>query len=279
MKIRELLHVIGLRPDPKTYGFEIRGFELPKDGTIEYAQWLHPRETGKAITQASVDALREFLKPGDVAIDIGAHTGDTTLPMALAVGPAGCVLALEPNKYVFPVLQKNAELNPGKTRILPLMFAATPEDGSLTFEYSDEGFCNGGRHEGISRWKHGHAFKLSVEGKNLESYLRRNHPELIPRIRYVKVDAEGYDLVILQSLAGLIAERHPYIRAEVFKHTSAEQRRALYGFLEGHGYAIHRMDTETTYLRKPLTIEEMTQWPHFDIFGRYADPSAGIERP
>lgn len=35
-------------------------------------------------------------------IDIGAHTGDTTLPMGLATGSEGLVLAIEPklNKLV-----------------------------------------------------------------------------------------------------------------------------------------------------------------------------------
>ena len=34
---------------------------------------------------------------------IGAHIGDTTLPIALAAGKKGFVLALEPNPYVFHV--------------------------------------------------------------------------------------------------------------------------------------------------------------------------------
>ena len=79
-----------------------------------YAQWLHPRETGKRISQESVDELRRFLSPGDVAIDIGAHTGDSTIPIALAVGKTGCVLALEPNKYVFPVLERTPSSIPRK---------------------------------------------------------------------------------------------------------------------------------------------------------------------
>src|SRR5437899_6017398 len=107
VKARELLYLFGLKPGVKTFGFEIRTFDLRTEGRVEYAQWLHPRESEKQITQEMVDELRRFLSPGDVAIDIGAHTGDSTLPIALAVGGAGCVLALEPNKYVFPVLQKN----------------------------------------------------------------------------------------------------------------------------------------------------------------------------
>jgi predicted methyltransferase len=36
------------------------------------------------------------LKPGDVAIDAGAHIGSHTFPMALTVGPEGKVYAFEP---------------------------------------------------------------------------------------------------------------------------------------------------------------------------------------
>jgi FkbM family methyltransferase len=120
--------------------------------------------------------------------------------MALAVGPSGAVLALEPNPYVFPVLEENSRLNSSKTHIVPLMFAATPEDAELDFEYSDSGFCNGGLHEGISRWKHGHAFTLRVRGRNLAAVLAREYADLLPRIRYIKVDAEGYDATVLSTL-------------------------------------------------------------------------------
>src|SRR5436190_2005868 len=121
--------------------------------------------------QAAVDQLRRFLRPGDVAIDIGAHTGDTTLPIALAVGATGRVLGLEPNPYVFPVLECNASLNPAKTSILPLNFAAMRTDGFYEFQYGEEGYCNGGFHEGMSKWLHGSAFKVRVEGRNVQAFL------------------------------------------------------------------------------------------------------------
>ena len=116
-----------------------------------------------------------FLREGDVAIDIGAHTGDLTLPIALAVGARGLVFALEPNPYVFKVGGKrDAESGEG-TRV-PLMFAAMPADGQFEFEYSDSGYCNGGFHDGIARWRHGHFDRLRVEGRNLAEHLRRHAP-------------------------------------------------------------------------------------------------------
>jgi FkbM family methyltransferase len=213
VKLRELAGLAGWRARPKTYGFDVRRFDLPSDGPVEYAQWLHPGESAKTITQADVDHLRQFIRPGDVVIDIGAHSGDSTLPLALAAGPSGCVLALEPNPYVFPVLEKNASLNRDRTNIVALNFAATAEPGPVTFEYSDAGFCNGGRHEGISRWRHGHAFPLTVRGEHLPTWLAAHQPGLIDRIRFIKVDAEGYDLAVLRSMAGLIDRLRPFIRA------------------------------------------------------------------
>ena len=74
---------------------------------------LHPYDMPKSITQPAVDAIRQFVSPGDFVIDIGAHSGDTTVPMALAAGQGGCTLALEPNRYVFKVLAANVTLAAG----------------------------------------------------------------------------------------------------------------------------------------------------------------------
>jgi FkbM family methyltransferase len=266
VKLKELPYMLGLQPGPKTYGFKIKSFDLPVDGTIEYAQWLHPRDLGTKITQESVDAIRKFLSPGDVAIDIGAHSGDSTIPIALAVGKQGCVLALEPNRYVFPVLKKNSELNLSKMKILPLMFAATPEDTEMEFQYSDSGFCNGGRFEGISKWKHGHAFRLKVEGKNLESLLETKYPELIPRIRYIKSDTEGYESAVLQSLGSIVSRCRPFLKVEVYRKSGDAQRRELFRSIASMGYRIHKIVDDGNYWGETLAEGDMSNWPHFDIF-------------
>ncbi|HVA93378.1 MAG TPA: FkbM family methyltransferase [Candidatus Dormibacteraeota bacterium] len=269
VKFKQLPYFLGLQPGPKSYGFKVKSFDLPRDGTVEYAQWLHPHETEKEITQSSIDALRKFLSPGDVAIDIGAHTGDSTIPIALAVGKQGCVLALEPNRYVFSVLKKNAELNPAKTNIIPLMFAATPEDAEMEFQYSDSGYCNGGRFEGMSKWLHGHAFKLSVQGRNLSAFIEKNFPELLPRIRYIKMDTEGYELAVLQTLSGLIAQCKPFLKVEVYRKLDDLQRQALFRSLSAHGYTIHKIaddgDGGNDFGEK-LTEQDMSNWRHFDVF-------------
>ncbi|MBP87194.1 MAG: hypothetical protein CMJ64_10820 [Planctomycetaceae bacterium] len=266
MKLKTLFHMLGFKPKPREYGFEIHSFDFSQEGYVEYAQWLHPIERRKEFCQAEIDYLREFLAPGDVAIDVGAHTGDSTLPIALATRAEGRVLALEPNPYVFRVLAENAKLNPDKTNIIALPFAATPEDGPIEFEYSDPGFCNGGRHEGISPWRHAHPFKLTVDGRNLQNYLRTNHSDLIGRLRYVKTDAEGFDTQVLRSIRGLIEETRPYIKAEVYKYTNEFQRLEFYRLLADLDYKLHKIESETNYLGQSVDAGNLMTWTHYDVF-------------
>ncbi|HYV95675.1 MAG TPA: FkbM family methyltransferase, partial [Chitinophagales bacterium] len=112
----------------KEYGFEITEFLLPEFGSVKFARWQNPFEAEKIISQSQVNFYKRFLKKGDLVIDIGAHVGDTTLPMALAVGREGTTLAFDPNPYVFKILKENSELNKSMTNILPLNFAITATD-------------------------------------------------------------------------------------------------------------------------------------------------------
>jgi len=266
MKLKEALYFLGFKPKSQSYEHKIKSFDLPDDGEVFYAQWLHPKESEKTIEQEAVNELRKFLAPGDAALDIGAHTGDTALPMALAVGKSGCVFALEPNKYVFPVLRKNAELNTDKTNIVPLMFAATESDGEFEFSYSDNGFCNGGFHANESVWRHAHTFKLKVAGKNLLNYLRENYADLIPKIRFIKVDAEGFDYQVLKTLEDLIGANKPFVKAEVYKNTTLAGREQLYKFLTDYGYEIFYVESETNYRGRLIKKENLNDWKHYDIF-------------
>jgi len=266
LKPRELIYMLGIRPRPKEFPHRLVEYQIPDEGAIQYAQWEHPAESTKPVRKEEIDELRSFLSPGDVAIDIGAHTGDTALPMALVAGPDGAVLALEPNPYVYRVLEVNASLNSGRYNIIPLQFAATPDDGTFDFEYSDEGYCNGGLHVGISKWRHGHAFKLKVEGKHLPTYLKSHYPEMIDRIRFIKVDAEGFDEQILRSMEQLISETRPFIKAEVFKLTTQQQREQLFDFISGFDYKIHRVIDDLNYRGPILTRDDLMEVRHYDIF-------------
>lgn len=274
MKLKEVFYGLGLRPKLREYPFEISSFRLPKDGETYFALWQHPSARrrdrsggGFKLTQPMVDTLRAFLNPGDVAIDIGAHTGDSSIPIALAVGVKGAVFALEPNLYAYKVLLANSALNRTKTNIFPLNIAATPEDGSFEFEYSDPGFCNGGFHSGIDSWKHAHFFKLKVTGRNLPSFLASNFPEEAKRVRYIKIDTEGFDRAVASSLRKVLIQQKPYLKTEMYKHTPESERRGYYRDLRELGYTLYKVESEEEdYRAKPLHEADVMKWSHYDVF-------------
>jgi FkbM family methyltransferase len=267
MKLKEILYLFGLwRPQSKTYGFRVTETDLPAYGKIRFAQWLHPKQRVVVIEQDSIDELKRYLQDGDVALDIGAHTGDTTVPMAMACGRSGMVFALEPNSYVFPVLAENARLNADYGTIVPLNFAASENDGKLVFEYSDEGFCNGGLHKGIGVLQHGHVFKLEVEGRNLITFLNSSYSEAMKRIRFIKTDCEGYDLFVIKSLLPLISENKPYLKIEVHKNTTRDYREELFCLLADQGYDIFLHTSDSQLKGGQLDLNGMHASKHFDIF-------------
>jgi FkbM family methyltransferase len=268
MKLKEFIYLLGLKPRPRTYGMEVQVHELPREGRIEVAQWLKPNAHPMRPTQDEVDRHREFLRPGDVAIDVGAHMGDTALPIALAVGATGAVFALEPNPYIYPVLERNAELNRDRTRIIPLKFAAMREEGDYEFQYGSPDFDNGGFHEGMSKWLHGSAFTVKVKGRNLTEYLRAHHADLLPRLRFIKVDAEGFDLAVLETLEPLLREFRPYLQVEVFsrKRSLPGYREQLIGFLLGHGYELRKVGRTPMAEWPVVTRANMDEWVNYDVF-------------
>jgi FkbM family methyltransferase len=245
MSLRRLFHRRKKVPFAD-WGCHVRNFHLPADGVVQYAAWLHPYETPKSILQSEVDGLRRYIRPGDFAIDVGAHTGDTAIPMALAAGPSGCVLALEPNPHVFKVLEINAALNRDKTHIEPRSFAATQSDGQFVFHYTDASFCNGG-FRSQQRWTlFRRRHPLTVTGRRLLPVLRDEFAAWLPKLAYVKVDAEGYDRSILESILPVICETQPIIRTEVFRKLLAAERRALFDLLADNGYEIFRFEGGAT---------------------------------
>ncbi|MEM9283675.1 MAG: FkbM family methyltransferase [Verrucomicrobiota bacterium] len=266
MKARNLFQILGFRSKPKHYSY-LKSEHLIDGEPILYYRWRHPIEIKKSINQASVDQYREIMGEGDFCIDLGAHTGDSTLPLALAVGKSGHVLALEPNPFVYHVLEKNVRANSKRVSITSVLAAAMAEEGFIEFEYSDSGFCNGGRHQDMSIFQHGHAFKQEVFGVDLVQELDQAFAEWLPRLKFIKVDAEGYDLSILESISDLVERCRPVIKAEIFSKTSPEYRKGMLTYFTSRNYALFRVGEDPIGKAEPITEANLQQWRRFDVIG------------
>jgi FkbM family methyltransferase len=163
------------------------------------------------------------------------------------------------------VLATNASLNGDKTNIEPHNFAATADDGQFTFHYTDGMYCNGGfkteQKWPLFRRRH----PLLVQGRNLNYVLKTKYPQWLRKLSYVKIDTEGYDLKILQTLLPTLSERRPVVRCEVFRKLVAGERYALYDFFTQLGYDVLRYLGVEEGPGDHLDRGEMTATKHFDI--------------
>lgn len=164
------------------------------------------------------------MKPGDFAIDIGAHIGDTAMPMALVAGKEGLVLAFDPNPHVFKILTENSGLNKELTNIVPVNVAITTHDGEFFFNSSEATFNNGGISE-TEKNKHGKfGLPQKVKGVNLEKFLKENYSQYVDKLKAIKIDAEGYDVEIIKSIIPVIKAHKPHLIVECFKQLDKKGR-------------------------------------------------------
>jgi FkbM family methyltransferase len=132
-------------------------------------------------------ALAAHLKPGDIAIDIGANVGAYTLFMAGLVGLGGRVIAVEPQPSVLQRLKENLSFNP----VLTVTVAATAlgaSEGEVTFETN-------ARNEGEGRiTSTPGAQGFTVALTTLQALLAR---EGVGCLAALKIDVEGAEPQVL----------------------------------------------------------------------------------
>jgi len=76
-------------------------FELPADQPYSYRFLTNLHEPGTTLV------VKRALRPGMVAVDVGAHVGYFTRLFAKLVGSGGRVFAFEPHPALFAVLERN----------------------------------------------------------------------------------------------------------------------------------------------------------------------------
>ena len=246
----------------REYPARINSFDLKDEGKIEFANWDNPLVSPKIVSQEMVDFFKKFIKKGDLAIDIGANIGDTTVPMALAAGSSGITLGFDPNPYVYRILEINASLNKEKQNIVPLLYAITVKDEDFYYVSSEVSFSNGA----ISPTKnsvHGKfIFPEKIKGINLLALLEKEYSEKLKKFFFIKIDTEDYDKEIIKSIFGLIEKYKPTIVAESFGDNIAEEKVELYNVINQHGYEIFYFEDFDINARiiKLENSDEITNW-------------------
>jgi FkbM family methyltransferase len=161
--------------------------------------------------------LSNFLKEGDIALDIGARDGDSTLPLRAVIGNTGKILAFEPNPFEFPNLIENIKLN-NILNIEAYNFGISKENEYKEFLF-EENFYNGGI--STEQIKIGYfPKKIKLQCKNLENLSKEIKADL-DKVKFIKTDTEGYDVDILEELGPIINKTRPFILMEWWPTTEA----------------------------------------------------------
>ncbi len=256
------------------FGYKLKSFQLEGYGKIDYAHWLNPFSYSMIVSSSQLNFFKKFINNGDFVIDIGANIGDTGLPMGLAAGAGGTVLALEPNPHLYKILKVNSTLNKDKLNLIPLPYAATKEDGEFYYNSSEATFNNGGISKLKSKFHGKYELEEKINGVNLDRLLRSEYSSLLSSLTCIKVDTEGYDKDILLSLRSIIDEFKPSIMFEVFKKLNKEDRFELYDLFKNSGYDLFKFDDfDLNASTKQIEREEMNNWRHFEVYATYEKTS------
>jgi FkbM family methyltransferase len=149
-------------------------------------------------------ALRGFLRPGMVCMDIGANAGLFTLFMAKHVGHEGKVYAYEPTPDTFQLLQKNIALNAFRN-IVAENAAITEESGTVELHVGPPDLCV---YNSIGPVVHpdargGQFSRVSVPATTIDEYCA-NHD--VVRVDCVKIDVEGAEFQVLRGMRRVLEE-------------------------------------------------------------------------
>lgn len=185
-----------------------------------------------------IKVWKDVIPNGSIALDIGANMGDTSVPMAALCGVEGKCLAFEPGP-TFRVLEEQKRLNP-HLNLDVFNFGIAEEDSYYNFLYNNH---NGGivsPEIAIGYFPR----KERFECKNLIRFLHEKYTiNDIRKVKFIKLDTEGYDLRILESISSLIKSNRPNLYIEWWCGTEKQ----IVKFLQDYHY----------YPINPFTLVEL----------------------
>jgi len=180
-------------------------------------------------------AIARGLPVGGVMLDVGAYIGYDSLKASVRVGPAGRVVAFEPNPITLPILTANVTES-GASNVIVQPIACTDSEQTLTFFDATPGGNSGS--SSLSQKNAGPvARQYTVRGRPIDDVMA----ELgLTRVDVIKIDVEGAELMVLRGAAQTIRRFHPKLVVEVVERqlesmgTSVEEVTSFIGSL-GYG--------------------------------------------
>lgn len=246
--LRPMLEHIGLlrrpalwwlsRRHPRTYEVDGCTYEVdPRDFGVS----LELHATG-GYEEGTRHFCLEAIEPGMTFIDIGAHVGLFTIPIAQRVGERGRVFAFEPNPSNRELLERNLSGNDiDHVRVLPS--AVSDAAGTMKLHCSP---YNTGDHQLYYTGRGRDA--IDVEVVSLDGFLEEQGGE----VDLVKMDVQGAEAKVIagmeRTIEGnpgiiMVIELSPWMLEDI-----GDDPLALLEGLEGRGFSLATMEEGTGIL-------------------------------
>ena len=147
--------------------------------------------------------FEQICKAGDVVIEVGANIGAHTLYLSKLVGN-GFVFAFEPQRLVFQNLCANLALN-SISNVFAYQEAVSNENGTIIIPECDFTKNNNFGGINIENTKNG----TTVNKQKLDNFLNK-----IDRLKLLKIDVEGMEILVIKGAKELIDKFRPIIYIE-----------------------------------------------------------------
>ena len=200
------------------------------------------------------DIICSLLKPGDVAVDVGANCGIHTISMARAVGDEGMVYAFEPTPDMAAALRYTATLSGARrVQIVPMVVSDKPKKTKLySFNHSPENSIFPAFDvdaQSIS--------SFDVDACTLDSFFPEGS-----RVDLVKADVEGAEPLVFKGMQRVIRE-NPGIQIVMEMSPSHFVRSGIdlgdfFSQLTEQNFKIYSIDEDTAIL-KSITAAEIAE--------------------
>jgi FkbM family methyltransferase len=205
--------------------------------------WFDLWRYGSYPWQEAEDVLAlTILRAGDVVWDVGANVGYTALVYARAVGPTGRVIAFEPSRRAYQMLERTVA---SAHWVEPVQTAVSNEEGRVFFR--DATLLD---RSSISTSSDAGAYSIAVTTLDAE---RTRHPVPV----FLKIDVEGYEHAVLEGALGLIRDGRPMVLFEALSDDARNTTVELLSRASEGNYRVYRVahDARLLPLDTPKTRE------------------------
>jgi FkbM family methyltransferase len=201
-----------------------------------------------------------LLKPGMTVIDIGANVGVYSLALARALGGSGAVYAYEPASAPRALLERSCGLNGlHNLQVAAAALSDSTRQGHLVYGGSSELHMLGATGEGET---------ISVTALDEEDRVRNwRAPD------FVKIDAEGEEIRILEGGRNFFAQHSPLVMFEV--KAGADLNREAIERFAAYGYAILRLLPVASML-VPVGLDDPVDTFELNLFAAKPDRLAAL---